>query len=80
MPRAGIARPPRRRPAVLTFITEMNARIGPVASVELLGHGAELEWEAHPDGLQVTFPETTPTDFAHGLRIRFQDRAERNAL
>ena len=75
-----MARPPRQRPAVLTFITEMNARIGPVASVELLGHAAELEWEAHPDGLQVTFPEKTPTDYAHGLRIRFQDRAERNAL
>ena len=74
-----MGRPPRQRPAVLTFITKMNARLRPVASVELLGHDGALVWDAHPDGLQVTFPKELPTEFAHGLRIRFDDVAERSA-
>lgn len=66
--------PPRKHnpEIVLTFITEMNAKVGKVKSVGLLGHGGKLEWEAHGDGLTITMPEKLPTDYAHGLKITFE--------
>ncbi len=64
--------PKRNQPVVLTFITEMNAKIGKVKSVELLGHKGKLDWEAHGDGLMVTLPKNLPSDYAHGLKIQFK--------
>ncbi len=59
------------RTVTLEFITELNANAGVVESVELLGYKGGLEWENHPDGLQVILPSELPSDFAHGLKIRF---------
>ena len=60
---------PKRKPVVLTFITAMNHRIGEIKSVELLGYEKDLEWEAHGDGLTVTFPKQPVGKFAHCLKI-----------
>ncbi len=40
----------------------------------MLGHTGDLVWERHPDGLRVTFPEEKPTDFAHCLKIRLEQK------
>ena len=39
-----------------------------IKSVELLGHDGPVEWEHHPDGLRVTFPEKSTCP---GVSIRF---------
>lgn len=53
----------------LELLTEMNARVGKIQSVELLGHDGTLKWEAHPDGLKVILPEKLPSNFVHCLEI-----------
>ncbi|MCF7849244.1 MAG: alpha-L-fucosidase [Kiritimatiellales bacterium] len=66
--------PRGKKPVVLEFITEMNMRIGKVSSVELLGCKGELKWEAGPDGLEIIFPKEKPSDYAHCLKIQFEER------
>ena len=61
-------------PVVLTVVTDMNARIGKVKSIELLGYKGELKWEPHGDGLQVHMPKDLPSDYAHGLKIQLEDK------
>jgi alpha-L-fucosidase len=42
-----------------------------VASVELLGATEKPQWKQTDDGLQVVYPTTKPSDYAHALRINF---------
>jgi hypothetical protein len=58
------------------FVSPGNTRIGDVQSVKMLGHAGDLDWELHPDGLRVTFPEVKPCDFAYGLKIHVARNAE----
>jgi len=62
----------KKKPVTLTFITEMNAKVGKVKSVELLGYNGKLEWKADPDGLMVTFPKEKPCEYAYCLKIQFE--------
>ena len=58
----------------LALLAPGNSRIGEIQSVEMLGHTGDLVWERHPDGLRVTFPAEKPTDFAHCLKIRLDQK------
>ena len=40
-----------------------------IADVDDLGHKGDVEWEHHPDGLRVWFPQKKPCDFAFCLKI-----------
>ena len=62
---------PKKRPVELQFLAPGNERIGKISSVTLLGHPGPLQWEQHPDGLRVTFPNQKPCEFAYGLKIEF---------
>ncbi len=55
--------------ATMEFLAPMNARIGKIHSVELLGHQGELKWDHSGDGLIVTFPEKKPCKFAYCFKI-----------
>jgi alpha-L-fucosidase len=66
--------PPKLKPRVeFPLLSEGNYALRKIRSVEMLGHSGELEWDRHPDGLQVVFPDTKPSEFAHCLRIRFMN-------
>lgn len=67
-----MAPPKQGEYAELTFVTEIFEPAGKMKSVELLGHEGSLKWEAHGDGLRVWFPEQLPSDYALGLRIKFE--------
>ena len=41
-----------------------------VKEVSMLGSDEKLSWKQTKDGLQVSFPEKKPTEFAHVLKIR----------
>jgi alpha-L-fucosidase len=64
--------PRRNMPVILTYLTELNAKVGKVKSVELLGHDGDLQWEMHGDGLTVRLPQKLPSEYAHGLKIKFK--------
>ena len=51
-----------------------NQRIGEIKSVELLGHGSDLKWEHHLDGLRVWFPKERPCQFAYCLKIHLPQK------
>ena len=53
----------------MQFLAPGNHRIGEIKSAELLGHNGDIQWEHHPDGLRVTFPQKKPCDFAYCLKI-----------
>ena len=40
-----------------------------VKRVSMLGCDAPLKWEQTPEGLKVKFPDRTPTDYAHVLKV-----------
>lgn len=68
--------PKNKRQVELSFVSPGNTRIGEVQSVKMLGHDGDLDWQQHPDGLRVTFPEVKPCDFAYGLKIHVAKNAE----
>jgi len=61
---------PGKRTVEMQFLAPGNRRIGKIQSVELLGHKGNIDWEHHPDGLRVNFPQKKPCDFACCLKIR----------
>ncbi|MFI3248574.1 MAG: alpha-L-fucosidase [Rikenellaceae bacterium] len=42
-----------------------------VTSVELLGSDETIEWSQDAKGLNITFPATAPSDYAHAFRIKY---------
>jgi alpha-L-fucosidase len=60
---------PGKRTVEMQFLAPGNHRIGEIKSVELLGHDEPIQWEHHPDGLRVVFPQKKPCDFAYCLKI-----------
>ena len=61
--------PGSKRFVEFAFLAPGNNRIGPIESVELLGHDGDIQWEHHPDGLRVWFPEKKPCELAYCLKI-----------
>lgn len=43
-----------------------------VSRVGLLGSDEEIKWQQSSKGLEVQFPSTKPTDFAHSFKITFE--------
>jgi len=54
-----------------TFQPSADFPHGKIKQVELLGHDGPLQWESHPDGLQVMMPEKQPCQHAYVMRISF---------
>ena len=44
-----------------------------VEQVTMLGSDEELSWQQNPEGLKVTFPDNQPSDYAHILKITFNE-------
>ncbi|TWT85135.1 Alpha-L-fucosidase [Planctomycetes bacterium CA13] len=67
--------PGKNQPYVeMALLSPGNYRIGKIESVEMLGHDGEIQWEPHPDGLRVFFPEEKPCDFAYCFKIHLPKR------
>jgi alpha-L-fucosidase len=43
-----------------------------VVQVQMLGSDEQLSWEQTADGVEVKFPSTQPSDYAHALKITFE--------
>jgi|GEM_PF-194858 len=48
-----------------------------IASVEMLGSDAKLQWNRDTNGLNVTLPETRPSEFAYVLKVESKSTDEK---
>lgn len=53
----------------LPYVVSTFNDMGKISKVHLLGSSEPPAWEAHPDGLRVTMPQTAPCKYAYVLKI-----------
>jgi alpha-L-fucosidase len=63
---------PESRQAVIKALSSNSPQVAgrKIAEVTLLGYGGKLEWSQTADGLTVTLPEKSPSQYAVTLRIK----------
>jgi alpha-L-fucosidase len=65
----GLKWPGDNKVTVKTLASDSEHYTDEIASVTLLGSDAKLQWTRDKKGLNVTLPQTKPSDFAYVLKV-----------